>query len=372
MTDAAPPTRTDGLGVVDPIRVPGVVRAPAAGVAAWYRRLPPLGQAFVVLAIVDIVARAVGLFGMSLFIDLAYPITIATSLLGQTLPILLPALLLARRPDAATATPLVLRGAIVIALVELLGDPLSGLVHGLPDGSGFVPGVGVAIAGTLLRAVGWLAIAVGLATITSSRPGPALAGLSNLMLAALLASAVTQLGLLLVLARPDLGDPAWNAATMLSNTMFVVESGVLAYLAWIVIRGANDERRPVVARYLAAGAFVVSGTIAAIGAVVSAVAIVQVVFVLTGGVIGGEVAWAWLTGWPTIAALLVALALGLADNSVRIPTSAGGGLGPTLATAEPDPVHWPAPGGEVPTYRPVPPPTPEPTEKSRRGKSKER
>ena len=354
MTDAAPPAHTDPLGVVDPIRVPGVVRTPMVRVADAYRRLPVLGKVFVLLAIVDFAVRALGLFGTSLLIDLAYPITIVTSLLAETLPVLLPALLLARRPDAATATPLVLRGAIVIALVELLVDPLSGLAFGMLEGSGFVLGMGVGIARTLLNAVSWLAIAVGLGAITSSRPGPALAGLSNLVLAALLASAATGLGLMLVLNQSDFGDPAWNTASSLSNAMFVVESAALAYLAWIVIRGTNDERRPVAARYLATGAFVVGGAIAAIGAVVSAVALVQVVFALSRGVLGGEVAWAWLASWPTVAAVLVALALGLADNSVRVP----GGSGGSAATSDPqpDPVRWPTPGGEVPTYRPVAPP----------------
>ena len=318
-TEAPRPTRTNGLGVVDPIRVPGVVRAPLVRVADAYRGLPVIGKVFVVLALADIVMRALGLFGTSLFITLEAPITIVTSFLGQTLPILLPALLLARRPDAATAIPLVLRGAIVIALVELLGDPFSGLAYGLPDGSGFVAGAGVGIASTLLRAAGWLAIAVGLAAITSGRPSPTLAGLSNLVLAALLAAAITQLGLGLILARPDLGDPAWDAASMLGNAMFSVHSAVLAYLAWIVIRGTNDMRRPVAARYLATGAFVGGGAIAAIAAVEGAAAIVQVAFALPPGSILGEGLWAWLSGWPTVAAVMVALALGLADDSVRMP-----------------------------------------------------
>lgn len=374
MTDAAPPTRTDTLGVVDPMHVPGSVGGMEVRAADAWRRLPTLGKAFVVLAIVRVLAGALGVAGTSLFIDLSYPFTVVSGLLIATLPILLPAFLLMRRPDAAAAMPLVFRGAVVLALVAFLQQPVSAFAFGLPGGGGFVAGVSVGIARTLFSASGWLAIAVGLGAVTSSRPGPALAGLANLVLGALVAAAIVQLALLLVSGQPDLGDPTWNAMSMLGNAMFTVEAAVLAYLAFVLVRGTNDTRRPAAARYLATSAWVLAAALAAMSAVVGAVTVVQIVFALSRGAVGGEIALAWLGGWPVIAATLVALALGLADNSVRIP--AADRAPRTPADPGPDPVHWPAPGGEVPTFRPIAaapsePSGPAPGKKPRRRKPKE-
>ena len=342
---AGPTSAPAELGVVDPIRLPDVVRSAQSGATAAWSRLPGLGKAFVVLAIVDVALRAVGFAGTSLFIDLGSPITIVAAVFAHTLPILLPALLLARRPDAATATPLVLRGVVVLALVELLHQPVSGLAFGVPDGSGFVAGIGIGIARSLVSAAGWLAIALGLAAVTSSRPGPALAGLSNLVLAALVGAAIVTLGVGLVVAPPDLGDPTWNSLSMVNNAMLSVEAAAIAYFAWIVVRGTSDARRPQAARYLATGALVVGAAFAAISAAIGALVIVQVVFALSTGPLGGEFGLLWIGTWPVTAAVLVALALGLADDSVRLPARDGGDV-PPKATPE---VRWPGPGGEIPS-----------------------
>lgn len=353
-TTATTANGTTELGVVDPIRLPGFVRPGMSRGGATWQGLPTLGKAFVVLAVADIVARALGVFGRGLSIDPAVPISLVTAFVPRTLLILLPALLLLRRPDAGSATPLVLRGAVVLALVELLQDPLSSLAFGLPDGSGVVPGMGVGIGRTILASVGWLAIAVGLNAVTTGRPGAAIAGLANLVFGALFAAAIISLGLTLVLAPPDLGDPTWNAVTLVSNALFVVEAGVLAYLARVVVRGSEDARRPAFARALATTATVLGAAITAVVAVLSGIILVQIVFVIPPSFSLAEGAPGWLAGWPVTLALLVALALGLADNSVRLPRS-GGGFAPGGADPEPEPVRWPDPGGEVPTFRPVAP-----------------
>jgi hypothetical protein len=371
-------TGTTELGVVDPIRLPGFVRPGVSrGGAAW-QRLPMLGKAFVVLALADIATRALGVFGGALFLDPAVPISFVTAFVPRTLLILLPALLLLRRRDAASATPLVLRGAVILALVELLRDPLSSFAFGLPDGSGVVPGMGVGIGRTILSSVGWLAIAIGLNAVTTGRPGAAIAGLANLVFGALLAAALISLGLTLALAPPDLGEPTWNTVSMVSNALFVVEAGVLAYLARVVVRGSEDARRPAFARALASTATVLGAAITAVVAVLSGIILVQVVFAIPASFSLAEGAPGWLAGWPVTLALLVALALGLADNSVRLPAS-GGSLAPGGADPTPDPVRWPDPGGDVPTFRPVSPdpaspaadasPRAAPARKSRRRKS---
>jgi hypothetical protein len=155
--------------------------------------------------------------------------------------------------------------------------------------------------------------------------------------------------------------------------MLAVEAAVIAYLAWIAVRGTTDVRRPQIARYLASGALVIGAAFAAVGVVVGAAVIVQVVFALSNGPLGGDGGLFWIGTWPVMAALLVAFALGLADNSVRV--SAAGGGAPTPSEPVPDPVRWPDPGGEVPTFRPLaPPPSDLPgqarAKKSRRRKAK--
>ena len=69
MTDAKPSVRADepgasGLGVVDPLRIPGLERAGRA-----WQQLPALGRAFMALALVDLLARALNVGSLSLFLD---------------------------------------------------------------------------------------------------------------------------------------------------------------------------------------------------------------------------------------------------------------------------------------------------------------
>src|SRR5262245_6464097 len=89
-------------GVVDPLRVTG---------AAWARHtwagLPQLSRSFVALAAIDVVVRALGLFDTRLGFAVDNPLSWFSAFLPHDALILLPAILLARRPDALESTPLI-------------------------------------------------------------------------------------------------------------------------------------------------------------------------------------------------------------------------------------------------------------------------
>ncbi|HUQ42891.1 MAG TPA: hypothetical protein VM451_00565, partial [Candidatus Limnocylindria bacterium] len=104
------------LGVVDPIRIPGLGRA-----RGTWRRLPTLARVFVALAILDYPLRFLHVGGLFSFIDLEVPITLLWGL-THTAIVLLPVALLLRQPAAPATHPLIFRGAIAVALVELLSD----------------------------------------------------------------------------------------------------------------------------------------------------------------------------------------------------------------------------------------------------------
>lgn len=348
MTDGrdAPPA-TNALGVVDPIRLP----IPAALPRAW-RRLPLLARVFVGLAIVDIVARAVGFAGTSLFLDLTTPLGVLTAFAPHSLLILFPALLLLRRPDADRATPLVLRGAIVIALVELLGDPVGSLV-GSSSGEDLIgASLLVSIAATALKAVGWIAIAIGLLRLAPPAPSRFLAGLSNLVFAAIAGLGLVYLVGALLGPRTDIGVPGVDGLFLLNSVAGAGGLVAWAFLGRVIVRGADDARRSPVATRLAVAAFGFIAVASAIDAVMNAAFIVMRAFgpgpALVPGqpfqevMVVGSIASGILGSLLGTSAVIVGFGLGLADTSPRLPAGA-----PDAAPEpEAEPVAWPAPAAD--------------------------
>jgi hypothetical protein len=311
-----PASQTSLLGVVDPMRIP--LPAP---VARWWARLPTVGRAFVALAVLDVLARMFGVLQPGLTLDVLQPTFLIAQLLPRALLILLPALVLSRRSDAAHATPLVLGGAITIALVELLEMTVTGSIGGFgTDAMASWTLVSLVVVG--LKAGAWITIAAGLIALKPPLPSRNVAGLGNLVAGSLAALAFVQL--LLFFARPqgDLGDPGWNALYQLSGTFFIVQSIAWAFLARTVIRGAEDPRRPVVATRLAATAFVGLGAIALLELGLGLAVLFQTAFsldVIPAGALDAVartpvILLAWLT-WFLTSAFLISFGLGLADAS---------------------------------------------------------
>ena len=316
MTDTKPAATTGDLGVGDPIRIPGAARARALWVG-----LPQVSRAFIALTAMDVVVRALGLFGTNLFLSIDDPLSWFSAFFPHDALILLPALILARRPDAIDATPLVMRGAIAVALVELLSTPARGLVSGNPLDPIVAPTI-VSIVAILFLAGGWYWLALGVRALNPVRPAESSAGLANLVGGALALTALIYLAEALFGAPPDVGNPTWTALLQLNNAMSVVQSLAFAYLARTVVVGTGDPARPTAATNLATGSLVLM----ALGSVLMAIG------PLLFPVIGQNAIWVvtgWITGPIAMTGFFAAFALGLADPS--------GTIEPAVHTEQPVP-----------------------------------
>jgi hypothetical protein len=276
---------------------------------------------FVALAGVDVVVRVLGLFGTGLFLFLDNPLTWFSAFFPHDALILLPALILARRPNAIEATPLVMRGAIAVALVELLNTPLRGIVSGNPLDPIVTPTI-VSIVAILFLAGGWYWLALGLRALNPMRPADSSVGLANLVSGALVITALTSFVTTLFGPAPDVGNPSWTALFQLNSAMLVVQSLAFAYLARVVILGTGDPARPTAATNLAAGSLV----LVAIGAILLTIGPLLV------PVTGDNAIWVvlgWLTGPVAMTAFVASFGLGLADAS--------GTIEPAVHTQQPAP-----------------------------------
>jgi len=317
MTDTKPAVATaEGLGVVEPLRIPG-----AAATRRAFLGLPPAARVFVALAGVDVVVRVLGLFGTGLFLFLDNPLTWFSAFFPHDALILLPALILARRPNAIEATPLVMRGAIAVALVELLNTPLRGIVSGNPLDPIVAPTI-VSIVAILFLAGGWYWPALGLRALNPVRPADSSTGLANLVGGALVVTALMSFVTALFGPVPDVGNPSWTALFQLNSAMLVVQSIAFAYLARVVILGTGDPARPIAATNLATGSLV----LVAIGAILLTIGPLLI------PVTGDNAIWVvlgWLTGPVAMTAFVASFGLGLADPS--------GTIEPAMHTEQPVP-----------------------------------
>jgi hypothetical protein len=325
MPDSTKVATTSDLGVVEPLRIPGVARARRLLSSLW-SDLPPLGRAFVILTVVDIAVRGLGLFGTNLFLFLDHPISWVTAFLPHNALILLPAAIAYRRPNVLRELPLVIRGAIVVAFVELVRGPIGSVVSGIAVSDFLVP-VLVSMAFAVLTAAGWIAVGRGMWAFTPASPAEPIVGLATLV-AGTFAGAAIGGAVLGVLIPVDMGDPAWNGLLRLNNVVLGLSGFGLAYLAWVVVRGTGDPARPAVATKLAT----VSLTALGVGAALSLVGGQGPIWIVIP-LVTHVAAW---TG------LVVAFGLGLADPSDR---------------TAPEPVHepdsgpaWPEPGGATPAF----------------------
>jgi hypothetical protein len=321
------------LGVVEPIRIPGADRIRSA-----WRPLPPVGRAFVALAVVDLVLRALRFNGVWLGIDVDLPFT-ALSALTHTVVLLLPVAVLLRRPDAAAATPWILRGAIVIALVELLGEHVRAVLP--TDGDIGGPWIVAQLASGAAWTAGYAMLAIGLRRQAREAPRPAIAGFANLVAAAIVLAATAGLIGQLVLVEAELFP-----GTRLLGVLAAIPQLALAFLARVVVRGTEDDRRPRIARSLATAGVALIAVDAAVLMLLSIYVLLQASFFPAWPLPIGGFGLGWFGSGLAMVLLVVAFGLGLGDPSGRIRRLDGEpDEGETPAGER---VRWPAPGGDVP------------------------
>ena len=322
-------------GVVDPMRVPEWIREPLERV---WRDAHPFVRLFVGLAVIDVLSRAIGVLQPRY--DLGGDLFGAYFMLvPHDLWILLPAVLVLRRPDAATATPLVFWGAVTTAVVSVVERPLENLFSGPfgPTNVSFEVTILAAIA-TLLA---YLFLARGLAALNPAKAADGAAGLSNLILGIGLIGVVFSVAQAFI-ALGRTGDAATDGLFALNNVVAGIERVAWLYLLWVLIRGLGDTRRPSTALLVGVIGASITGLFDPITSVTGAFA----------ASLGGPSAVADLTyalGLLSIgvgqAMVVVAFALGLAEPPV-----------PYVA-----PAATPAPDGRAdPGDPPVEAPQPEP------------
>lgn len=323
MAESKPAISTNDLGVVDPIRIPG-----AARVRRLWAGLPWLSRAFVVLVVVDVVVRALGLLGTSLFLELTEPLTWVTAFLPHDALILLPALIAYRHPNALVELPLVTRGAIVVALAELLRSPVGNLASGIAGDQLLVP-VLVAMAGASGSAVGWVLIARGMRSVTPRKTTDRVKVLAGFVGGGLAMGALLWAAGAVFLGNLDVGDPGSTALLRLSNVVIALGGLGIAYLGWVVIRGTGDPARPPTAE-----------TVATTSLVALAIGAVLTWFGGKGPIWLGVYLITYTAAWT---GLIVAFGLGLADPSDRAADEEAPEDGPSWPEPDRDPSSWPQP-----------------------------
>jgi hypothetical protein len=211
---------------------------------------------------------------------------------------------------------MVMRGAILIALVELLNAPL----RGMTSGNQLEPFLGptiISIAATFLMAAAWVTIALGLRELDPAKPEQSTAGLANIVGGAIALSGIVNFAGVLLLPGADVGDARWNALLQLNNAMFVLQTLALAYVARTIVLGNGDTRRPSTARTTATAAVALIAIGSLVTTVINLLALTQAAFAQLVEFSAGPI---WLaiglvTGPVAMTALVVAFGLGLADVS---------------------------------------------------------
>jgi hypothetical protein len=296
------------LGVVDALRVP----APIEAAAARLRALPTVAQVFVALAILDAVARTIGLIEPAARLDDGL-----IGFLGSYLPrdawILLPAILVLRRPTAADDTPRLFIGAVGIAAVTLVAQPALAILSGAsaPD---FALFAWVNVLRSLVTAWSYVLLASGLGLLNPRDPRPTAAGLANLVFLGIALATVLQLVSSVALRDQFAADVLANFANLGAITVAQLALGLVLK---VVVRGLADPSRAARATLsatagavLLALAIVLEGLLALLGAFALGVGGLQSVEIGISAWSSSALAIVDLAGY---ALLFAGVALGLAD-----------------------------------------------------------
>jgi hypothetical protein len=287
-------------GVVDPIRVP-------APLDAFVRGMPRIALVFIVLALLDVIGRWIGVVEPRMYLSAQNPESFLTAFLPHDALILLPAAVVLRRADAETATPWIFRGAVIVALVELLGTPTRAVLSGMLGPGDIDPQLWLTLVGVALTGLGWVVLGRGLSTLNAATPPAWVAGLANL--AALLIAATIVLALIVIALQPaNIANPI--SSSTLGPSYVVASFGILAwaYLIRSVLRGFDDPSRSLTVTRLAAVGALLSATMTFLGAVLGTIFTLNIQIAIQLG--NGPGRGISLAG-DTIGVTLIVVAIGL-------------------------------------------------------------
>jgi hypothetical protein len=251
-------------GVVDPIRLPEPFER-------LVRRIPLLAWVFIGLTALDLLGRLIGVLSSDIYVSLDDPLSLLTWILPHDALILLPALVVIRRHDAATATPWVMGGAMVVALVELLRRPTESIFSGGIQTGSAESIVGFALVGPVATAVGWIVLGRGLSILNPREPAAQIRGLANVGAALVIVAAAVN-WFAFVVESSNLESLDLNGSLVVLDSVAAVSSLGWAYLVRAVLLGRDDPNRSILITRLAALGVLISAIAGLTVAVLTAVA----------------------------------------------------------------------------------------------------
>jgi hypothetical protein len=298
-----------------------VTKSPAAEIASGSgasapraRGVPRTARVFIGLAVVDIAVRGLLLWlGSVLSMDGFRPTESPVGL--ADLLILLPALILVRRPTAAADTPLVLWGAVVVAGTAFATGGIARFI-GLPA-DGTFRSVQEQVLETLAWTAGVLLLARGLTALNPRTPGAFAAGSANLATGAIVVAALVSLMSSLINVESHLTvflNLDLPASLSSIGAATVGQLGI-AYLVRSVGRGLEDPSRAERATRLGS----IAGVLYAVTALISAVLIGIEEVTPWHGVPGDVFTALGFMAGGALVLLAAAFALGLADPLRPLP-----------------------------------------------------
>ena len=295
-----------GTSVVDPIW------AQLEAIANRFRTWSGIVQAFVGVTLLDIVGRALGVISPGLQLSGGSLVSWLNAFLPHDALILLPALIVIRRRDAETATPWIVRGAVVIALVELLLSPTLAIATNVLDlGQAIDVTRWLAFIFAGARAIGWLAIGVGLMRLNPPDPNGATAGLANLGFW-LVAGAVLFDILTLIATPSNLNSGTIGGSFNLQAILFAALQLGFGYAVRATLRGLEDSSRSLPATRIAAVGALLSASMAFFSAVLTTFAVAAFPFAIAlQAAVGQQLAI--LEEVVGLTLVVVAFGLGFAD-----------------------------------------------------------
>ena len=226
----------DENGVVNPLRAPAFVSDGFRSV----RSIPPVGLVFL------------GLAGIVLATSVMERRSFDLILVGRAVTVVLPAALLWRRPDAASVTPRLFRGSLLVAVAVIAATFIQFVSAAIPADDSFVggpaggwPRVIASVVVTVMTLVGWALTASGVARLRAPR------GAGTRALAAIVAACAVAVGAGMVFL--DLGAQGFPQPALLIPLAILeaVSWIVTAYLGWVLVsRAGGSPRRATIAAAL--------------------------------------------------------------------------------------------------------------------------
>ncbi|MEO8469081.1 MAG: hypothetical protein ABI573_05390 [Chloroflexota bacterium] len=235
----------NSLGVVNPMGLP-------APVGRWISTVPRAAWMFFGAAVVVVFADFRNALGLGLTIDVRDIVIVGAS---TGLLIALPGIALVRNPSVPTQAPVAYRGLILIALgavVSKLVNAVLGSEFGAAADSGIVANIATALvhaSGSIVSAVGWLAVARALSR-REVLAGSRVTALATVSVVAIVGTVFTGLGSTVRIATDGMNDPSYIWLAGIGSAAYLVIALSWAALAWTFIRSMSSNRSGAV---LAAG-----------------------------------------------------------------------------------------------------------------------